>query len=681
MTPDPTPPTARIQPHPVTQHGQTRSDDYSWLRERDNPDVLNYLQAENAYTEQMMAHTKGLQDQLFEEMKGRIPEIDMSVPEKRGDYFYYTRTEAGKQYPIYCRKHGSLDNVEEVLLDQNAEAGDQPFCTVGMFRVSPDHNWLAYSIDHSGAERFVLRFKNLQTGAVLADSIPNTYYALEWANDNCTVFYSTLDHASRPHRLHRHTLESDPATDALLCEENDEHFFLWLSKSNSDAYLFLTLRSTTTTEVHYLSANDPQGAFEVIQPRQHKVEYYVYHHSDRFLIHTNQDAPNFKLVAASVSDIAQQRELIPHRPTVYLQGLEVFANYLVRFEREGGLQRIRFTDPDGGNLREVNFPETVYGYIVDPDTHQEFKAHTLRFTYNSLITPKSVIDYDLAAGTWEIKKQQEIPSGYNASQYESQRLWATARDGAQVPLTVVYKKGLQRNGRNPTLLYAYGSYGACIDPEFNPRYLSLLDRGFVYAIAHIRGGAEMGRDWYEQGRMLNKINTFTDFIDSADYLIAQGFTAADKLAIYGVSAGGLLMGAVTNLRPDLFKAVVAKVPFVDVLNTISDPSIPLTVIEWEQWGNPAHKDGFDYMASYSPYDLVEAKAYPNLLVTAGLNDPRVAYWEPAKWTAKLRATKTDQNWLLLKTNMTAGHAGSSGPYDALHEMAFIYAFVIDRLGN
>jgi oligopeptidase B len=517
---------------------------------------------------------------------------------------------------------------------------------------------------------------------VLAEAIPNTYYALEWANDNRTIFYSTLDDASRPFRLHRHTLGSDPASDELLYEETDESFFLWLSKSNSAAYLFLTLRSTTTTEVHYLAAEDANGSFRVFQPRQHKVEYYLYHHGERFLVLTNQDAPNFKVFTAPVSNPASDhwQELVPHRPTVYLYNLEVFADYLVRFERESGLQQIRYTNPEGGNLREVHFPEAVYAYTVDPDTHQEFTGHTIRFTYSSLVTPKSVIDYSLRDETWEVKKQQEIPSGYDASQYESQRLWATARDGAQVPLTVVYKKGLQRNGRNPTLLYGYGSYGACVDPEFNPRYLSLLDRGFVYAIAHIRGGAELGRDWYEQGRMLNKLNTFTDFIDCGEYLIAQGFTSRDKLAIYGVSAGGLLMGAVTHLRPDLFQAVVAKVPFVDVINTISDPSIPLTVIEWEQWGNPAHKDEFDYMLAYSPYDQLEAKDYPNLLVTAGLNDPRVAYWEPAKWTAKLRATKTDGNWLLLKTNMAAGHAGSSGRYDALHEMAFIYAFVIDRLG-
>lgn len=682
MPPQPKPPIAAVHPCTISQHGQTRTDNYYWLRERDNPAVLAYLQAENAYTEQMLAPTQALQDQLFNEMKGRLPESDQTVPEKRGDYFYYTRTAAGLQYPIYCRKFGSLAAAEEVLLDQNAEAEDKPLCNVGMFRVSPDHNWLAYSLDHSGTERFVLRFKNLKTGQVLAEEIPNTYYALEWANDNRTLFYSTLDHASRPYRLQGHTLGTDPAQDVLLYEETDESYFLWLAKSSSNAYLFLTLRSTTTTEVHYLAADDPANPFTVFQPRQPTVEYVLYHHGDHFFIHTNQAAPNFKLLSTPVADSspANWRELIPHRPQVFLQSLEVFERHLVRVEREGGLQHIRISDPAGANVREINFPESVYAYEIDSNTHQAFHGDTLRFNYSSLVTPKSVIDYDLINGIWEVQKQQKIPSGYDATQYESHRLMATARDGTPVPITVVYKKGLRQNGRNPTLLYAYGSYGVCIDPEFNLRYLSLLDRGFVYAIAHIRGGAEMGREWYEQGRLLNKINSFTDFFACAEHLVAHGYTAPDKLAIYGVSAGGLVMGAAANLRPDLFQAIVAKVPFVDVLNTTSDPSIPLTVTEWEQWGNPADLEQFEFMASYSPYDNLEAKDYPNLLVTAGLNDPRVAYWEPAKWTARLRATKTDSNWLLLKTNLTAGHAGSSGRYDALHEAAFIYAFVIDRLG-
>ncbi len=682
MTQTPTPPRAAIRPHTLTQHGQTRTDNYFWLRDRENPEVLEYLKAENAYTEQLMAHTQDLQGQLFEEMKGRIKETDLSVPEQRGDYLYYTRTLEGQQYPVYCRKPSALDAPEEILLDQNSEAVGHPFCNVGMFRVSPDHHWLAYSIDHSGSEQYTLRFKDLRTGELSPEQVPNTYYALEWADDNRTVFYSTLDAALRPYQIHRHIRGTDPAQDSLIYQEDDESFYLWLQKSNSEAYIFLVARSTTTMEVRYLAANSPTEAFQLFQPRCHKVEYSLAHHGDLFYILTNDEAQNFRLFTTPVSQPSRDhwQEFLPHRPNVFLQGLLVFENYLVRFEREGSLQRIRVSNPDGTDVREVAFPEPVYAYEIDSDVYQAYTGHTLRFTYNSLITPKSVIDYGLADRSWHVRKQDEIPSGYDPSQYEMLRLLAPARDGVQVPMSLVYKKGLQRNGHNPTLLYGYGSYGASVDPNFNTNRLSLLDRGLIFAIAHIRGGSEMGRAWYENGRMLNKKNTFNDFIDCAEHLIAQGFTSPQHLTCQGGSAGGLLMGAVVNARPDLFQAVIADVPFVDVITTISDPSIPLTVIEWEQWGNPANRDEFDYMLSYSPYDHVTAKDYPNLLVTAGFNDPRVAYWEPAKWVARLRACKTGSNRLLLKTNLDAGHAGSSGRYDYLKEVAFRYAFLLDRLG-
>lgn len=682
MPADLVPPTAAIRPRPITQHDETRVDNYFWLRERDNPEVLKYLQDENTYTEAMMAYARDLREQLFVELRGRIKETDSSVPEKRGDFFYYTRTEAGQQYPIYCRRRGSLEGAEERLLDQNALSGGQPFCSLGMFRVSPDHLWLAYSIDYSGSEKFTLHFKNLLTGEVLPEQIPNTYYALEWANDSRTVFYTTLDSALRPHELHRHSLGADPAQDGLLYHEADESFFTGLNKSSSEAYLFLTLRSTTTTEVHYLPADTPAAAFALFQSRRHKIEYWLAHHGDLFFILTNDGAPNFKLQAVPVADPGRRirREFLPHRPNSFLESILVFERWLVRLEREGGLQRIRVTDLDGSNPHEVEFPEPVYAYEIDANAYQDFRGQTLRLAYDSPVTPRTVVDYGLADGSWVIRKQQEIPSGHDPALYEAVRLTATAGDGTPVPLSVVCRKGLKRNGRNPALLYGYGSYGHSLDPHFNANRLSLLDRGFVFAIAHIRGGSEMGRAWYEGGRMLNKKNTFTDFVACAEHLVAEGFTAPDKLACQGRSAGGLLMGAVVNLRPDLFRAVIAEVPFVDVVNSISDPAIPLTVIEWEQWGNPAILEEFQYMRSYSPYDNVEAKDYPNLLVTAGLNDPRVAYWEPAKWTAKLRALKTDTTWLLLKTNLAAGHGGSSGRYDYLKEIAFSYAFLIDRLG-
>lgn len=676
------PPVAAVRPHTLTDHGQSRVDNYYWLRDRENPEVLDYLKAENAYTNSILAHTEATQEKLFEELKARIKETDLSVPEERHGYLYYTRTEAGQQYPVYCRK-GVADNAtEEVLLDQNAEAVGHPFCKVGMFRVSPDQNWLAYSIDHSGAEQFDLCFKDLRSGQVLSETIPNTYYALEWGNDNRTVFYNTLDSALRPYKVYRHVIGTNPAQDVLIHHEQDESYFLWLRRSTSEAFIFLTAHSTNTSEVQYLSTDDPQGAFTVFQPRRQNIDYAINHHGDKFYIVTNEGALNFKLLTTPVSQPGKQnwQELIPHRPEAYLQSILLLENYLIRFEREGGSQRIRYSKPDGSDAREVTFPESVYSYEFDPGTYQDYHGHTIRFEYYSLVTPRSVIDYDLSNGAWQVRKQQEIPSGYDPSLYEAVRLMAPARDGVLVPMSIVYKKGLQRNGQNPTLLYAYGSYGASMDPYFQANRLSLLDRGFIFALAHIRGGSEMGRAWYENGRMLHKRNTFNDFVDCAEYLIKENYTAPAHLAIQGGSAGGLLMGAVTNDRPDLFQAVIADVPFVDVLTTMSDPSIPLTVIEWEQWGNPANLDEFNYMATYSPYDNVMAKAYPNLLVTAGFNDPRVAYWEPAKWVARLRANKTDSNWLLLRTNLDAGHGGSSGRYDFLREVAIRYAFILDRLG-
>lgn len=678
----PLPPRASITPRPLNRHGRTYTDDYYWLRDRANPDVAAYLQAENAYTDELTVHLQGLRDTLLVELKGRIKETDLSVPQTRGDYVYFTRTQAGQQYPSYWRRRNGENEPDELLLDQNALAEGHSFCDIGMFRVSPDHNWLAYSVDLAGSEQFSLHFKNLKTGQILEESIPNTYYALEWANDSRTVFYSTLDAALRPCRLHRHLLGTDPAADALLYAEADESFFLWLTRSSSDHYLFLVLRNTTTAEIRFLSADDPAGEFRVFSPRQPGVDYSLFHHSDWFYILTNAAAPNFRVLVTPVGSLEPDhwRELIPHRPEAFMQTLLITRDFIVRLEREGGLQRLRVSAPMSAAYREFQFPEDIYAYEVDAAQQPPFGAVELRLTYQSLVTPPIVADIDLNRMQWRILKQQEIPSGHDPSRYEMKREWVEARDGARVPLTLLHRRDLAMDGNNPVLLYGYGAYGACVDPVFRANRFSLVDRGFVVAIAHIRGGAEMGRAWYDSGRMLNKKNTFNDFIDCAEFLISAGYTRPSRLACQGISAGGLLMGAVTNMRPDLFQAVIAEVPFVDVINTMSDPSIPLTVIEWEQWGNPAIEEQFEYMLSYSPYENVRAVAYPHLLVTAGFNDPRVAYWEPAKWVARLRALKTDANWLLLKTNMAAGHSGSSGRYDFLKEVAFTYAFLIDRLG-
>jgi len=679
-------PIAPQRPHKITQHDQTRLDEYFWMRYRDDPAVIEYLQAENDYLEEIMQHTRPLQEQLYAEMKARIKEDDETVPMQHGDYFYYNRTAAGKQYPYYCRKHGSLDAPEEILLDQNALAEGKSFCRIGAFAVSPDHQKLAYSVDPDGTEKCIVYIKNLQTGEHYPEEIPNTagdvygHTGIEWANDNHTIFYSTRDAALRPDKIFRHVLGADPVEDELVFHEPDETFYLLLMKSRSQAYILAFCHSTVTTEWSLLPADQPQGQFRVFEPRQRGHEYIIEHLGERFFIISNENAQNFKLLETPLEATLRQnwREVLPHRDDVLIQGADAFQNYLVLYERKGGLKQIRISGPDGlGDVRYVPFPEPVYD--LRPATNPEFNTQKVRFNYSSLITPNSVIDFHMDVGTWELMKQEEIPSGHDPSQYVSERLYATAPDGTQVPLSIVYRNGLEKNGQNPTLLYGYGSYGASTDASFDAKRFSLIDRGFVFAIGHIRGGSELGRAWYEGGKMLNKRNTFTDFIACAEALIKQGYTSSDHLSILGGSAGGLLVSACLTMRPDLFKAVVAKVPFVDVVSTMSDPSIPLTTLEYDQWGNPNDREYFEYMMSYSPYDNIHATEYPDVLITTGLNDPRVAYWEPAKFAARLRARKTDDNLLLLKTNMDAGHAGASGRYDYLKEVAFDYAFLLDRM--
>jgi len=674
------PPVAEKIPHRDTLFNDVRIDNYYWLREKDNPRVLDYLKAENAYTEAQMACTKELQKKLYDEMVGRIKETDESVPYKKGTYYYYSRTEKGKQYPVHCRKKGSLRAKEEVILDENVLAKGHKFFALGVLEVSPDHRLLAYSVDTTGSETYTIFVKNLETGEIFPEKIPNTYYTLAWANDNRTFFYTVLDATMRPYKVMRHQLGESPRKDRVMHHEKDEKFFLSLRRSKSGRYIFMDIASQVTSEERFLNADAPDGEFRIFSPRQYKVEYTIVHHGNYFYIRTNENAINFKLMRTPLEHIQKKnwQTVIAHNRETMLQSVEPFKDFLAVLEKKKGLKNIRIL-PDGNESFYVQFNEPVY--TVSFTGNAEYATPYLRFNYQSLITPSSVYDYNVKTRRRTLKKRQEVLGGYDPNNYKMERIWATAKDGVKVPISLVYRKGLKKDGKNPALLYGYGAYGVTIDPYFSSNRFSLIDRGFVYAIAHVRGGGALGRPWYEEGKLLKKKNTFTDFIACAENLIARKFTNAEHLAIMGGSAGGLLMGAVTNMRPDLFKAVVAHVPFVDVLNTMLDPTLPLTVIEYDEWGNPHEEKYYWYIKSYSPYDNVQAKAYPNMLVTAGLNDPRVSYWEPAKWVAKLRALKTDNHLLLLKTNMGAGHMGASGRYDYLKEVAFDYAFLLEQVAD
>lgn len=675
-----TSPIAEKQPQVLELHGDQRVDDYFWMREQNNPKVIAYLEAENAYTNAMMQHTESLQTRLYEEMLSRIKETDLSVPYRKDDYYYYSRTEEGKAYPIFCRKKGSLDAPEQVLLDQNELAKGHEFLSLGVLQVSPNHQILAYSIDTTGAEQYTLFFVDLKTFELYPESIPETNYSLAWGNDNQTVFYTKIDEANRPFQLFRHTLGNSVNEDVLIYEELDDAYHLYVGKTRSQAYILMSLGSTITSEVHFLDANNPIGSFQLIHPRTTGVLYDVDHHSDEFYIVTNEEAINFKLMKTPVASPAKEnwQTVIPHREDIMLSGVSLFANHMAIYERKGGLPIGRVQNLSTGEEHNITFPEPTYNFYES--NNPEFNTTILRFSYTSLITPQSVFDYDMETNQRELKKETEVLGDYDRNQYKSEWLIATAKDGTQIPISIIYKQGIKKDGKNPLYLTSYGSYGVSYPASFSSNRLALLDRGVVFAIAHIRGGAEMGRKWYEDGKFLKKKNTFTDFIACAEYFIDEKWTSSDRLAISGGSAGGLLMGAVMNMRPDLFKVVVADVPFVDVVTTILDTSLPLSVMEWEEWGNPNDKVYYDYMKSYSPYDNVETKDYPDILIVAGLNDSRVKYWEPAKWTAKLRELKTDNNILLLKTNMGAGHGGASGRYESLKELAFEYAFVLDRLG-
>ena len=676
------PPVAKRIPAERTRHGETVVDDYAWMRNREDPDTLGYLEAENAYTAEVMAPTDTLQEELFAEIKGRIQETDLSVPARKGAWWYYSRTEEGKSYPIACRSRTEAGDDEAVLLDQNEVAAGGDFLAVGAFDVSPDAGLLAFSTDFAGSELYTMRFRDLETGADLPDELPGTYYGTAWAADSATFFYVRPDAAMRPYQLWRHELGAPADDDVLVFEEPDERFFLSVGTTKDERYVVLHLGSKVTDEVHVLAADDPTGAFSVVEPRQQDVEYSLEHWRDRFYIVTNADgAEDFKLVEAPEDGPgrASWRDVVPARPGITLTGIDVFADHLALFERAEGVRRIRVREQATGEEHLIEQPEAVS--TASGGTNPEFDATTLRYGYTSMVTPGSVYDYDLTTRERVLKKRQPVLGGYDPDDYVTDRVWATADDGTRVPISLVHRRGRPRDGTGPALLYGYGSYEASMDPGFSSLRLSLLDRGFVFAIAHVRGGGELGRAWYRSGKLLNKRNTFTDFIASARHLVAGGWTSPAELAVRGGSAGGLLIGTVVNMAPEAFGAAVAEVPFVDALNTILDPSLPLTVMEWEEWGNPvASAEVYRYMRSYAPYENVEAKRYPPLLATAGLNDPRVSYWEPAKWVAKLRATKADDARLLLKTEMGAGHMGPSGRYDAWRDEAFVYAFVLDTLG-
>ena len=694
------PPIAPRRPHVHREHGHERQDPWSWLRDREDPEVLAYIEAENRYTEHALSHLEGLRKRLFDEMRGRIQETDTSAPVPWGGFLYYSRTVEGLSYPIYCRRRGSMEAPEEVLLDVNELASGHEYTSLGAFELSPDHRILAYAVDHTGREIYDVRFKDLDTGEHLPDELLGIWPDLVWANDSRTLFYTTLDAALRPWRLHRHALGAAQADDPVVFEETDDRFRVSAYRTRSDAFVVLAVRSSLTTECHVLPADRPEEAFRCLQPRHTGMRYTVEHHGDRFLILTNDaddaqgrhvdDAIGFKLVEAPLDATSrkQWRDVVPHRPGVTLERVDAFARHVVLSERSGGLERLRVLVPEGTSfgsaLRDddhlVALPEPAYELGLEQNP--TFDTSELRFAYSSLARPRTVYAYDMDTRARTVVKQDPVLGDFDPDRYEVERLHATAPDGTQVPISLVRRKTDGPREPAPMLLYGYGSYGISVDPGFSSIRLSLVDRGVTFAIAHVRGGGALGRPWHEVAKFQGKMHTFQDFIACAEHLIAQRYTSPDRLAIMGGSAGGMLMGAVINMRPELFRCCVAQVPFVDVVTTMLDESLPLTANEWEEWGDPRDPAMFRYMLQYSPYDNVRDQRYPDLLVTSGLNDPRVQYWEPTKWVAALRATVSEPNrsLVLLKTNMGAGHQGRSGRYGYLEERAFDYAFVLDRLG-
>jgi oligopeptidase B len=679
-------PVAPVKPKALTQHGHTRIDNYYYLNDRTNPKVINYLKAENEYLENVLSPVKNLRETLFEEMKGRIKQQDESVPNKDGNYVYYTKYMTGGEYPVYCRRKGSMKGAEEILFDVNTMAKGHAYYNLGGYKISDNEELAIYAEDTISRRLYTLRIKNLKTGQLYPEAIPNVEsYNFAWATDNKTLFYIKKNPQTLlGYQVYRHRLGTDPAKDVLVYEETDNQFYMSLHRMKSKKYIAIGLNHLgTTSEYRLLNASRPTDAFTIFQPREKGHQYYLVHRGDTFYIITNWQAENFRLMEApdrafspgkTIAPRSGWKERIPHRSDVLLTNLDSFKNHLVLAERKDGLARLRVINLQSQADEYIDFDEPAYvaGFGYNPDEN----TSEFRFVYSSMVTPQSTFSYDMNSRQKELLKQQEILGGFDKNNYRTERIYATARDGNKVPVSLVYRAQTPRDGTAPLLLNAYGSYGASYDPGFNSTQLSLLDRGFIVAIAHIRGGQEMGRHWYENGKLLNKKNTFYDFIDCSEFLIKSKYVDPQKLFAMGGSAGGLLMGAVVNLRPDLYRGVIAAVPFVDIVTTMLDESIPLTTGEFNEWGNPKDREYYDYMLSYSPYDNVEKKAYPHLLVTTGLHDSQVQYWEPAKWTAKLRAMKTDQNLLLLHTNMDAGHGGASGRFQALKDTALMYAFLL-----
>jgi oligopeptidase B len=683
MTETITPPLAAVKPKTLEKHGDARTDNYYWLNERENPEVIDYLNKENDYYKSMTAGSKQFQADLFEEMKGRIKEDDSSVPYLYNGYYYITRYEKGKDYPIYARKKGSLDANEEILFDCNEMAKGHSYFNLGGLNISEDNKWVAFGIDTVSRRQYTIQVKNLVTNEILPGKIENTTGGSTWASDNKTLFYTRKDEVTlRSDKIYKHKLGADAKDDVEIYNEKDDTFNTFIYKEKSKKYLVIGSSSTLTSEYRILDANTPDGEFKIFQPRTRGLEYSIAHYGDKFYIVTNKDkATNFKLMVTPENKTAKENwtDLIAHRKDVLLEDVDIFKNYLVISERSNGLNTIRIRPWDGKG--EYYLPFESETYTAGTSTNPDFDTEILRYSYQSMAVPSSVIDFNMRTKEKTVLKEQEVLGGkFDKNNYIEERVWATAKDGTKVPISMVYRKGITKNGKNPLLLYAYGSYGASMDPYFSSIRLSLLDRGFIYAIAHIRGGEDLGREWYENGKLLKKKNTFTDFVDCSQFVIDQKYTSKEHLYAEGGSAGGLLMGAIVNMAPQLYHGVIAQVPFVDVISTMLDDTIPLTTGEYDEWGNPNEKEYYDYMKSYSPYDNVTAQDYPNMLVTTGLHDSQVQYWEPAKWVAKLRVTKTGNNLLFLDTNMEAGHGGASGRFEAIKEVAKEYSFLLDLEG-
>jgi len=694
----PAAPAASRRPYVLAHHGDERIDDWYWLRERDDPAVRAYLEAENAFTDAALAHLAPLRELIFEEIRGRVRESDAAAPVRHGPHEYFRRTREGLQYPVHCRRPAGTPGLpdpdaepgtqhdEIVLLDENATAGDSGYFALGALSPSPDQRLLAYSTDYTGGERYELRFRDVDGASELRDVVPDTYYGLGWANDNATIFYTRPDDAMRPWQVWRHRLGTAAADDELVFEEPDERFYVAIGRTRSGRFLVITSASKLTTEVWIVDADTPGEPFRVVTPRRDGVEYHIEHHwseadGDRLYVLTNDDAENFRLMVAPAATPGREHwtEVVGHRADTRLDDVDAFAQHLVLSERADALEQLRVVELGTGEQHVIAMPESVYS--VGLGANFEFETDVVRLESTSLVRPPSSFDYHLVGRSLDLVREQPV-AGYDRETLETRREWATATDGTKIPISIVHRRGLAHDGSAPMLLYGYGAYEISVDPTFSIARLSLLNRGVVFAIAHVRGGGEGGRQWYEDGKLTNKRNSFSDFVAAAEYLVAQGYSSPDRLAARGGSAGGLLMGAVANLAPSEFRAIVAEVPFVDCLTTILDPALPLTVTEWEEWGNPlTDPEVYAYIKSYSPYDNVVATAYPAMLVTGGLHDPRVQYWEPAKWVARLRATKTDEQLLVLKTEMDSGHSGPSGRYDAWRDEAFVLSFVLDQIDH